>query len=110
MVQMNGCCYTLRTMAPTTLIIDAAATYRLVRLAQVDDFPPAARLREHLRTSDNVPDWVWDLYECPWCLSFWVGLGVALARKRLPGWSMVAAALAYSAVCGWVPQRDPKEH
>lgn len=85
-------------------VIDALATYRLVRLVQEDEFPPAAAVRNCVYESD-LPEVVKDLYGCPWCLSFWVGLGVAAARRNRM-WKPVAFALAASAVTGLISERN----
>jgi hypothetical protein len=88
-------------------VIDALATYRLTRLAQVDEFPPAAALR-HRILNGNAPEVLKYLYECPWCLSMWIGLGVAIARRRAPRlWRSVGFALAASAVTGLITEREP---
>lgn len=51
-------------------------------------------------TNDDVLDLL-DLLTCPWCLSLWVGLVVAVLRRVFPrAWSIVAAALASSAITG----------
>ena len=88
------------------LITDILATYRLTRLAQVDEFPPVKGARRWLMTS-NAPETVKYLAECPWCLSFWIGVGVATARRVAPRqWHPVAVALAASAVTGFTAERE----
>ena len=85
--------------------LDALATYRLTRLVVEDEI--TAHLREML----------WDRYDpgetkigylvtCPWCMSFWVGAGVVVARHTFPRtWSSVAKALTFSAVTGIIARR-----
>jgi len=46
-----------------------------------------------------------DLLDCPWCLSVWVGLGVAVLRRVCPRlWGLASAGLAASAVTGLLSQ------
>lgn len=78
------------------------ATYRLVRLAQVDDIslrPRNALLRRYAGKKGAA------LIDCPWCLSVWVGFGVVLARSVHPRvWGLVARALAFSAATGLITE------
>jgi hypothetical protein len=47
------------------------------------------------------------LARCPWCVSIYVGLGVTIARLVAPrAWSLIARALAASAVAGLVQTND----
>lgn len=90
------------------LVVDALATYRLTRLVQREMFPPVAAARRYLNE-----DWVREgtsadelLNNCPWCLSFWVGVGVRAARAAFPRlWRVVGFALAASAVTGLISER-----
>jgi hypothetical protein len=94
------------TRPAVALVVDVLATYRLTRLAQRDTFPPVVKAREAILTKDR-PEWVWDLGDCAWCLSFWIGLGVMAARRLAPGlWRPLAAALAASAVTGLVTDHE----
>lgn len=84
------------------LAVDAAAVYRLVRLAQVDDItqgPREAFVRRYGATKGGI---AWSaLADCPWCLSIWVAGGVVIARAVSPRlWGMIARALAFSAAAG----------
>lgn len=88
-------------------VIDALATYRLTRLVQRDTLPPVRRAREHVMESDEVPESVKELLDCPWCLSFWVGLLVVWLRRAAPrAWRPVALALAASAVTGLISTQE----
>lgn len=86
-------------------LVDAAATYRLVRLYQVDSITEPIRNR--------VDDWLLkrghhkalELSQCPHCLSVWVAAGVVVARAASPRvWDMIARGLAFSAVTGVVTE------
>jgi hypothetical protein len=80
------------------LAVDAAATYRLTRLATRDTFPPAVAVRERL---EELPAGWSDIAHCPWCVSVWAGVAVSAARTVAPrAWRPVATALALSAVVG----------
>jgi hypothetical protein len=75
--------------------VDALATYRIVRLIQEDTILDGPREQimikyGHLRIAE--------LMTCPWCLSVWVGMGVAIARVATPRlWGIAARGLASSA-------------
>lgn len=85
------------------LLVDLLSGYRLTRVILDDsrDFPPLAPARARLaKTLDRHPPWG-DVLGCEWCSSFWVGLGVAAARRLAPrAWGPLADALAVSAVAG----------
>lgn len=108
---------------PVDLLVDAAATYRLTRLVSRDALTQGLRDRvmayEHRADRDVVAHRhrygaeIGDLgplsyfVGCPWCVSVWVGLGVAVARRVVPaGWGLVAAGLAASAATGWLSERE----
>lgn len=85
-------------------LVDALAAYRITRLLQQDTLPVAADIREVV--SDYGGPFA-EMYECPWCLGFWVSLGVVLSRRLFPrAWSLVATAFAASAVTGWLRYAD----
>lgn len=80
------------------LAVDAAAVYRLVRLAQQDTILDG--VREQLIVKYGERRWV-ELITCAWCLSIWVAGGVVIARAVSPRlWGMIARALAFSAAAG----------
>jgi hypothetical protein len=106
-----------------TPLLDAAATARLARLVTDDMLTEHHRellLRALYRRRDaraQLPigyatwaQWARDdpeppalaqLLTCPWCASFWLGLGVVAARRLAPGlWGPLAKALAYSQAAG----------
>lgn len=90
------------------LVIDALATWRIVRFIQRDSLieEPREELINrygHLKISE--------LLTCPWCLGIWVAAGVVGARATTPRlWGMIARGLAFSAgagvITGLVDQLD----
>lgn len=87
-----------------TFIEDALATHRLTRLVTTDEI--AAPVRELIwKNFPPESTKLGYLITCPWCTSIWVGAGVALARRYVPGWSLLAPALAASSVAGIVESR-----
>lgn len=81
-------------------VVDIAATWRLVHLLQQDELPPLPVLRDKL--IDKAGDRAWgDLVTCPFCASFWVAIGVLVARRLFPrAWPLLARVLAASLVTG----------
>lgn len=101
-------------MSTHDLVIDAAATYRLVRLVTEDTFPPVQALRNRIveahTTYDDQgvgdPDNWAELVECPWCASWWIALGVVAARRLAPRfWDPVARGLSFSLVSGLIASK-----
>lgn len=108
------------------LLLDALATFRLVRLVTSDTITAEARdaviRRAYVRAgrstakpfdgrpggwaddvvpNDPDPPKLATLVTCPWCAGFWVALVVVAARRRAPrSWALVAEALALSAAAG----------
>lgn len=92
------------------LVVDAAAVYRLWRLAAQDAItePVRARfIRAAFARTDVEPGrpqpvpWPVTLLECPWCLSVYLAAAVLVFRRRFPRlWDPVARLLALSAACG----------
>jgi len=87
------------------LVVDALAAFRIVRFVQKDSFPPIAWLRRwgDRRAPDVVHELVW---ACPWCLGFWVAVGVVVARFNAEWWGGVGAALAVAALVGFLYERQ----
>lgn len=85
-----------------TWLIDALAAARLTRVVVEDSqhFPPLMPLRKAV--DKRIVGTPWDaLTSCPWCSSFWVGIGVVAARRFAPRpWRVVASVLAMSEVSG----------
>jgi hypothetical protein len=82
--------------------VDAIATYRIIRLLQVDNItirPRNALLKRYAGKKGAA------LIDCPWCLSPYVAAGVVLARSVHPRvWGLIARALAFSAVTGLITE------
>jgi len=90
----------------STLVIDAAAAFRLTRLV-VDDSIAEAPRTALLRWSErpgraaNLRARLGELVECYWCVGFWIALGVVTARRVAPDrWDPAAQVLAVSAAVG----------
>jgi hypothetical protein len=91
---------------PTTVALDALASYRLTRLLVSDGIidRPRGALMERLRRRERHK--LVELIECPWCTGFWVALGVVAARRLAPSvWDPIARVFAYSAAAGFVATR-----
>lgn len=86
-------------------VIDALATYRLARLLTADELTKGIRRalgavdkRGHI----NRPRTFY-FVTCPWCTSIWIAAGVVAVTWAWPGgWIYPAAALAFSAVAGFL--------
>lgn len=112
------------------LLLDALATFRLVRLVTSDTITAEARdaviRRAYARAgratkpfdgrpgawaddvvpNDPDPPKLATLVTCPWCAGFWVALAVTAARRWAPrSWALAAEALALSAAAGLVSER-----
>ena len=96
--------------APLDLLVDVLAVARITRL-MTEDRVPLAWLRDRVkreawkrhdssRAAHDEPYAV-ELFECPWCMSMWVGAGVLIARN-VPGWRPLARVLAASYVTGFL--------
>ena len=98
---------------PVDTVVDAVAVYRLTRLLQRDSVPPMPAIRQAVL--DRIATTPYgQLVDCPWCLSVWIGLLVAIARRVSPRlWAVAAFVLASSAVAGviteWVDTLEPEE-
>lgn len=94
----------MKLTSATEAVIDALAVARLTRLAQHDEVWPVLEIREAYlqKVGDSR---LADLAHCPYCLSFWVAIGVAVARHRWPlGWPILSRIMASSAVAGHLAQ------
>lgn len=91
--------------APEELIVDALASYRLVKLVRDDRITEPAR--EAVIETHGPPERskVSYLLHCPWCLSFYFGAALTLGRLRWPrATNAVARTFAISALTGLVNQ------
>lgn len=103
----------------TALTVNALAAYRLTRLWTRDSLPPLPRIRQHvLHKLDEIQDAKGSpephplaaLVDCPWCVGFWISVGVAGAATVVPrAWRPIATALAFSAVVANIAVREPDD-
>lgn len=85
------------------LLVDAFASYRLVKLVRDDRITQPARDAVQERTGPPEESNVSYLLTCPWCLSMYFGAALTLGRRRWPGaTNAVARTFALSAVTGLV--------
>jgi hypothetical protein len=90
-----------RTEVPMALLVDALATYRLVKLVRDDRITEPAREAVEARHGGPEQSKVTYLLNCPWCLSIYAGAALTLARRRWPvATALVARPLALSALTG----------
>lgn len=90
-------------LTPTRLVLGAAATARLARLVTRDTIFDTPRLRYVRKMDATGHAKLAELAVCPWCISVWLGAAVAVAADRdVPGFDLVAAALAFSLAAGVV--------
>lgn len=104
-------------------VVDVAAAWRLTRLVTRDALTEGLRDRvqtwERQRTDlpttarrygQEIADMggpLAYLLNCPYCVSVWVALGVALARRAAPlQWDRAAQVLATSAAVCWLAERE----
>ena len=83
------------------LLIDALATYRLVKLVRHDKITEL--VRESVQAKHGPPDRskISYLIDCPWCLPAYFGGAIALGRRFWPGGTAVTSrGLALSALTG----------
>lgn len=90
------------------LVVELLAGYRLTRAVVEDshDMPLLVPLRAAAEQALGDRPWR-DVIDCPWCASLYIGLGMAAARRLVPGpWGVVARALAVSAAAGLLRQTE----
>lgn len=110
---------------PWVAVVLALGTFRIVRLVGWDDWPYAVRLRHWLggRNERNQGEKViWNdergtytrpvlmkFLVCPWCVGFWISVGVYVAWKFEPTATLyVLAPFALSAAVGLIAKNwDP---
>lgn len=87
----------------TTLLVLALCVYRVTKLI-VDDTiadPPRNWVFTH------APEKVVELVQCPWCSSFWVGMGATVSYLLWPETTvLLALPWALSAVAGLLTVAD----
>jgi Protein of unknown function (DUF1360) len=102
---------------PVYALIFALAVYSITRLISVDSFPPIERARNWFydrfpydgyvtekrpkrgtfvvvgrNYHVNVGTWAGELISCPWCLGWWVSLGMSLSFLF---WPMMTLAVCF---------------
>ena len=88
------------------LAVNALAAYRITRFIQQDTFPPVKAFRAYVwdRWSRSL---LAEAIECPWCLGFWIAIGVIAADHfATEPWRIIASVLATSAVIGLISDRE----
>lgn len=110
-------------MSVRDAVIDVGAAWRLTRLVTRDALTeglrdkierwergrkPATEVRERYgQQITNMGGPVSYLVHCPYCVSMWVALGVALTRRAAPlQWDRAARVLATSAAVCWLAERE----
>lgn len=85
----------MENIGTLTVIVLALATYRLTRLVVADTFPfEKLRLQAH-------GTWLGKLITCPFCVSVWLGSGIAVGQGLVGdewGWQVFVGAMALSAI------------
>lgn len=84
------------------MILDLLAVARLARFWTEDaiDFPPTRSIRKTAERKLQGTSWE-PLLDCPWCVSFWLALGLLTAKRAAPSViSVVTYALAGSEAAG----------
>lgn len=104
---------------PVALTVNALAAYRLTRLWTRDSLPPLPRVRQHVldkldeiqdAKGSHEPHPLAALVDCPWCIGFWISVGVVAAATVTPrAWRPLATALAFSAVVANIAVREPSD-
>ncbi len=91
-------------MNATETAVDILAVARLTHLIQEDTVPPVYEAREWVMERYSDRRWA-SLIDCPWCLSPYLGVLVAVARWKFPrAWPIAARVLAGSQVTGQLAQ------
>jgi len=90
-----------------TLLLGALATARITRLITLDRLTKAPRAWITRRLPDD--SLLAYLVHCGWCVSVYIGAGVAAVGAWAGAWTWVGvlpAALAFSYVAGWLASKD----
>lgn len=93
-------------VAPWLLVVYALAVARLTGLTVADSItlPIRARILDWLDDEPNsLGWWIGEWFSCPWCVSVWIGAGLAPAvwwYGNQPWLVIPAIALAFSQVAG----------
>ncbi len=86
-------------------VLDGLATYRLTRLITTDEITRPAREWAVEQLESRGYSRAAYLLQCPYCVSVWVGLGVATAPRALGrAWRPARVALCASGVVTLIEQ------
>lgn len=77
-----------------TLLICALATYRITRLVLIEDGPFDLALKLRGALDPDQKTWVGKGMACAWCVSFWIGPGVAYIATYTAGLILVSGLAA----------------
>lgn len=89
-------------------VLATVSAARITRLITWDSFPPMIAIRNLWNRLTENSGWN-ILFHCPWCMSFWVTLGVLGAgwgSDWHPIWWFVNAAFALSYLAAMIVVRD----
>jgi hypothetical protein len=94
-----------KTVSWLQVVLTAGAVYRLAILFTQDQITDWWRRWLHRTfTDDSAFVYLWD---CPWCISIWIGAGaVALTYYQWFWWQWVCLMLVCSAVAGFLSERS----
>jgi hypothetical protein len=94
------------------LAVDAGCVYRLTILATKDIITEPFRRRlgrpftALSSARSGVRWWLFELANCPWCVSVWAAAGVVtLTATAASVWQYAAAAFALSGITGFLAER-----
>lgn len=90
-----------------SFLSDALATHRLTKLIIDDKITEDLREKVFARFGNPDDSKISYLITCPWCVSMYVGAGVAMLRAFAPrAWSPASYALAVSSVTGLIEEKS----
>jgi Protein of unknown function (DUF1360) len=90
---------------PQTILVDALAAYRVVKLVRDDRIFEPVRQSVVQRNGPAERSKLSYLMACPWCLSFYAGAALTLSRILWPrATEAVARTCAISALTGLISQ------
>jgi hypothetical protein len=95
------------TKSGLLFVIYALCAYRVSTLIVVDEITLKWRLRIIAWATTHKHLWVKTWINCVWCVSVWVGGGVVALARFGGSWAVYpCAALAFSAVAGFLSERE----
>lgn len=91
---------------PVEFLTLSLATFRLVRLVGVDDFPPVKHVRDRLVKRFGENHLIVEAASCPWCASWYLGASVVAVAHRWPWVRTALLVPALSAAAGLLSGLD----